>query len=192
MDLEQEEFVQATWDREVLPGQALEQWLFEGCTFRRCNFSGASFKGSRFFNCRFEHCDLSNAAFDNANLRAPLFSACKLIGVAWARTQRLDGPAFDDCLLNDGNFKGLKLPKLRLKDCVAKQTDFSTADLSGADFSGTDLTGSLFFKSDLSRADFRSARNYSLFVDQCTVKGAKFSYPEVMALLHGLEIVIGD
>lgn len=190
MDPDQDEFVRETWTKESLSGRDLGKRVFEECVFRHCRFNDASLKSSRFLDCRFEHCDLSNAAFDNATLRGPVFSDSKLVGVAWNRVQRLERPGFRDCVLNLGNFKGLALAKLALKDCVAKEADFSGADLREADFSGSDLAGSLFFHSDLRQADFRSARNYTLVPDQCKLTGARFSYPEVMALLHGLEIEI--
>jgi uncharacterized protein YjbI with pentapeptide repeats len=54
------------------------------------------------------------------------------------------------------------------------------------------LSASQFFKADLSQADFRAARNYSLVPGQCKLFKARFSYPEVMALLSALDIVIGS
>jgi uncharacterized protein YjbI with pentapeptide repeats len=63
--------------------------------------------------------------------------------------------------------------------------------LSEAVFTDSDLSASQFFKADLSQADFRGARNYMLVPGQCKLAKARFSYPEVMALLSALDIVIG-
>ncbi len=41
-------------------------------------------------------------------------------------------------------------------------------------------------------ADFRGARNYAIAADLNTLKQAKFSLPEAVALLHGLDIILED
>jgi uncharacterized protein YjbI with pentapeptide repeats len=57
-----------------------------------------------------------------------------------------------------------------------------------ANFTGTDLTDSLFLTTDLTEADLSSATNYQIDARQNTIQNARFSLPEAMSLLHGLDI----
>jgi uncharacterized protein YjbI with pentapeptide repeats len=68
--------------------------------------------------------------------------------------------------------------------------DFREADLSGASFGATDLSESLFSSTDLSEADLSRARNYSIAPGRNVLTQARFSLPEAMALLYGLDIVL--
>ena len=68
--------------------------------------------------------------------------------------------------------------------------DFRETDLSQADFAGTNLCDSLFLATDLTEADLSQARNYQIDPSQNTVRKAKFSLPEAMSLLYGLDIVL--
>jgi fluoroquinolone resistance protein len=58
--------------------------------------------------------------------------------------------------------------------------------LPGSDFSGSLLTGASFTKSDLSKADFRTAKDYFIDPSFTKIKGAKFALPEALALLTAL------
>lgn len=62
--------------------------------------------------------------------------------------------------------------------------------LKGADFSGTDLKKSTFQDCDLSKADFRGAKNYFISTESNKIKKAKFSMPEAVSLLGNLDIMI--
>ncbi len=68
--------------------------------------------------------------------------------------------------------------------------DFRETDLAQANFKGTDLADSLFVATDLTEADLSQARNYRIDPSQNIVKKAKFSLPEAMSLLYGLDIVL--
>jgi uncharacterized protein YjbI with pentapeptide repeats len=70
--------------------------------------------------------------------------------------------------------------------------DFSDANLEKADFRGTDLEKSIFRNTDISGANFVGAKNYYISPQYNRLKGAKFSLPEAMSLLYGLEIVLED
>jgi uncharacterized protein YjbI with pentapeptide repeats len=84
----------------------------------------------------------------------------------------------------------LKLPGIKLIDCEAKEVDFIETDLTNGVFKKTDLENSQFFKTNLSGADFSSARNYSIDVRNNILKKTRFSMPEALALLDGLDIII--
>ena len=77
-----------------------------------------------------------------------------------------------------------------MTNCTAKEADFTEADLRGGIFTGGDFEGSFFSKTNLEGADFRDAKNYSIDVRYAKVKKAKFSLPEGLSLLSGLEVSI--
>ena len=85
---------------------------------------------------------------------------------------------------------GVKLEKFKAADCVIKEADFSEAKLIKASFSGSDLERTNFHRADLTNVDFSGAKNYRIDVRETAVKGAKFSMPEVLELLHALDIKI--
>jgi uncharacterized protein YjbI with pentapeptide repeats len=87
-------------------------------------------------------------------------------------------------------FIGLKLRKLVLTKCSAKEVEFSEADLTSADLRGTDLTKSRFQQTNLMRANFEGATNYSIDLATNKITKARFSLPEALSLLYGLDIVL--
>jgi uncharacterized protein YjbI with pentapeptide repeats len=60
----------------------------------------------------------------------------------------------------------------------------------GADFGKSDLTGSTFHNSNLSKANFIGAINYSINPLTNKLSKAKFSKPEALSLLDHLDIII--
>jgi uncharacterized protein YjbI with pentapeptide repeats len=75
-------------------------------------------------------------------------------------------------------------------ECVAKGVDFADADLSQADCGHTDFGESRFLHTDLTEADFVGATNYAIAPNLNVLKRTKFSLPEAMSLLYGLEIIL--
>ena len=84
----------------------------------------------------------------------------------------------------------MKPPRLKIINCEAKEVDFIETDLTGGVFTGTDFEGSRFFKTNLTNADFKGARNYMIDARNNTLKKTKFSLPEALSLLNGLDIII--
>ncbi|MCJ8155237.1 pentapeptide repeat-containing protein [Chryseobacterium sp. SSA4.19] len=70
------------------------------------------------------------------------------------------------------------------------EVDFSECDLSNASFGYCDLSGAIFDKTNLEKADFRMAVNYSIEPAQNRLKKAKFSLSEVHGLLSHLGVEI--
>jgi uncharacterized protein YjbI with pentapeptide repeats len=180
--------------REVaLGGSALASCDFEECRFVRCDFSESEARACRFAECTFEHCDLSLIRLSRSTFSACRFEDSKIIGVnwteaAWPATRLWVPVCFERCVLNHSTFLGLELREVRIIECTAHDVDFREADLARADFSGTDLTGSLFTNTKLTGADLRSARNYRIDPRENALKGARFSLPEAISLLNGLDI----
>ena len=67
---------------------------------------------------------------------------------------------------------------------------FGDCNLSNSKFSSCHLSGTEFFRCDLTGTDFENADGYTVDLSNCQLKGAVFSYPEVVNLLNGLGIVI--
>ena len=74
--------------------------------------------------------------------------------------------------------------------CAAKEVRFYETDMSDGIFTDTDFQGSTFFKTNLSRADFRRAKNYTIDLRNNVLKNACFSLPDVLSLLYSLDILI--
>jgi fluoroquinolone resistance protein len=186
-------FKNVRWD-----GRELARITFEDCRFNGCSFKETAFLSCRFQNCVFEKCDLSLAKVDKSIFTHTRFEDSKLIGVEWVNAswakkeiQRLlQSIDFTRCVLNYSTFMGLTLEKMVLKKCTAKEVDFTNADLRQADCTFTDFENSPFIHTDLSEADLRGATHYMINPLVNTLKKAKFSLPEAMALLYSLEIEI--
>jgi len=97
---------------------------------------------------------------------------------------------FINSQLDYSNFRFLKLAKIKMVKCQAKEVDFIETDLSGGDFRETDFEKSRFFKTNLSHADFKGARNYLIDPANNVLKKTRFSLPEAMGLLQGLDIIL--
>lgn len=173
-------------------GATLENLRFEDCRFEHCDFSEATLRDCRFRDCEFADCHLSLARLPGSQFGAR-FVDSKLVGIDWTLAHwpaiRLDaGIAFERCALNDSSFFGLSLRELAVVECRAHDVDFTEADLEDADFRHSDLRGAVFRRTRLARADFREATDYRIDVFLNDIKHAKFSLPEAVALLHGLDI----
>ncbi len=182
-----------TFEGVLLERREITSSIFHECTFVRCTFSESTFRDCRFVHCAFKECDLSLLQVPASTFTSTKFHKSKIIGVnwtqsAWSKTDLGLPLAFNDCAMNHSTFIGMSLKGIQVKNCVAKDVDFREADLKGANFSGSDLEKSLFGNTDLTEADFRGARNYHINPSQNTLQGAKFSMPEAISLLYGLDI----
>jgi fluoroquinolone resistance protein len=190
---EEQVFKNAAWDQQELAGI-----MFQQCRFSNCSFKEAILCSCRFQHCTFEKCDLSLVKVDKSIFSNTRFDNSKLVGVAWTSAswakkeiQRLQRSIdFTRCVLNYSTFMGLTLEKMTLRQCTAKEVDFSQANLKQADCTFTDFEKSLFLHTDLSAADLRGASNYAINPLANTLKKAKFSLPEALALLDSMDIEI--
>ena len=168
---------------------------FYECTFINCSFVETLFRACRFNNCTFLHCDLSLVRVPGCLFSATRFEDCKVIGVDWTQADwaaaRIGDPiGFWRCVISHSTLIGLSLRRLQIVDCTAVNVDFREADLSQADFGATDLSESLFSDTNLTEADLSRARNYTIAPGRNVLTEARFSLPEAMALLYGLDIVL--
>ena len=180
-----QEFSKLSSEKETVKSRRFEECEFNGCIFVDCRFEKCS-----FINCRFNGCILSAIVPLDSRFIGVTFAKSKAIAIDWAKAQKLQGLVFDSCQIDYSNFRLLRIPKIKMTNCVAKEVEFIETDLSGGDFRNTDFEGSRFIRADLSEADFRGARNYFIDVKNTTLKNSRFSLPEALALLNSLDIVI--
>lgn len=179
-----------------LAGAKISRSDFDSCIFERCNFTEAVLSHCRFTKCRFTTCDLSLVNVGNSRFVDVEFVDSKLIGVDWTaigstKTDRmLFAATFERCALDYGSFYGLTLRKLC--NCSAKEVEFSEASMAEADCRRTDFAGARFWKTDLRGANFAGAAGYAIDPAGNKVKRARFSYPEVTALLAAFDVIIDD
>lgn len=184
-DYVEQAFAGLTWTQEVVTAVT-----FEECTFTDCNFSETQFKRCTFRDCRFNDCDLTLLDVDYSAFQRTEFEACKLIGVNWAKAGRIQRIAFENCNLSYNTFMELDLTRAMLTHCLAKEATFAETDLTKANCTHTDFSDSRFIHTNLTEADFRGARNYAIKAAENTFKQTRFSLPEAIALLDGLDIIL--
>ncbi len=186
----------AAYEHETFKGlkqEGLEMTAvdFYDVLFDGCNFQKAAFLECKFEKCRFVNCDLSLAKFQDASFPDTEFDGCKMLGIDWTQTAKsFFTVGFARCILNDSRFVGANLRRVKMVDCLAKRADFEAADLSDADCEMTDFEGANFLKTELTRADFRQAKNYSIDPSVNKLKKAKFTLPEALSLLAYLDITV--
>lgn len=183
-------YIKETFNKVTVSDENLISRIFEECQFDNCSFTNCKIDRCKFINCRFDSCILSAVTPINSRFQDPRFFRCKLMGMDWTRTADLSEPDFVECQLDYSNFKLLKLPGIKMVNCEAKEVDFIETDLSKGDLRQTNFENSRFFKTNLSSADFRGAKNFSIDVKVNMLKKTRFSLPEALLLLNNLDIVI--
>ncbi|MBV4365547.1 pentapeptide repeat-containing protein [Erwinia phyllosphaerae] len=191
------EYFDDAFSRLDLSSALIKDAIFEDCEFSHCNFTSAHFSRCKFINCTFMHCNLSMMEISGTRINESSFNECKLSGIDWTRAY---WPAFNvdpelsfaKCILTNASFFGLTLQGLKLIECKLHEVDFRECDLSSAEITGCDLAGSLFSNTNLRGADFTDSWNFNINVLNNLVARAKFSRPEAVSLLEGLDIDLVD
>lgn len=180
-----------TFDKIDFTHTTLEKGEYEKCVFTNCNFSESSLAAINFSNCEFKNCNLSMVKLDKTTLREVKFKDCKQLGILFEKCNEfLFAIHLDNCILNHSSFFKLSLKKMKFKNCVLQEVDFSEADLTAAIFENCDLQGATFDKTILERADFRTARNFSIDPEANSIRKAKFTLEGVTGLLNKYSIDI--
>jgi fluoroquinolone resistance protein len=183
-------YLKKTFNKINVSDETLSRKVFEDCLFDHCDFLNCTMDNCKFINCRFEYCILSDVIPLDCRFQEPQFFRCKLMGMDWTRTLELREPDFQECRLDYSNFRLLKIPKTKMVNCEAREVAFIETDLNKSDFRLTDFEHSRFFKSDLTCADFKGAKNYSIDIKNNILKKTRFSLPEALMLLDSLDIII--
>ena len=178
------------WIKQSFTEEDIQSRVFEECEFNNCSFIGCNFDNTKLLNCKFVDCDLSNIILLDCRFTDVQFVKCKAIGSDWTKIQKIQKLSFSECLLNYSNFRQLALPGIKMVKCEAKEVDFIEADLSGGNFDKTDFDQSIFLKTNLTKADFSNAINYSIDINTNTLGKTRFSLPEALSLLASSDIIV--
>ncbi|MFA6522858.1 MAG: pentapeptide repeat-containing protein [Candidatus Peribacteraceae bacterium] len=190
---ERQDYSEEQFENMNLIGEEITGKEFEQCSFRKCRFLQCTFTRCRFIDCTFSESMLSAIKFIECSFMETVFQDCKAIGINWTRAGKtLRGLQFIDSDLSQSVFCYLKLPQLVMKRCIAKNVDFSETDCAKADFEGTDFERSIFLRTNLTETNFKRAFNYTIDARSNILKKTKFSLPEAVSLLSGLDIVLDD
>ena len=190
MTLEEKSYFNEKFTNLSFSGETIEARGFEECEFSRCSFINCKLEKCKFLKCRFNECILSAINPSNSRFNEVNFASSKVIGFDWTKAGKIEDLEFTDCQINYSNFRMLKLPNIKIVNCEAQEADFIEADLSKGIFKNTDFVKSQFFKTNLTEADFRGARNYFIDVRNNTLKRARFSLPVALVLLESLDIIL--
>jgi fluoroquinolone resistance protein len=184
------EYVDRAFDAIDLKKVVISQSEFQSCDFNRCNLSQSVFIGCRFDDCTFQACDLSLVKFKEVHLRNSTFVGSKLVGIDWTGIAKTFSADFSDCVLNLSNFSAMNLKKRKIVNCIAHEVSFAECNMTECDCKLTDFAGSVFSKTNLTKANFTDARNYTIDVRANTTTKMKLSLPEALSLLETLGIII--
>jgi fluoroquinolone resistance protein len=188
-------FIKSTYYKEKFTALSFTVEKVETVTFDECIFTDCRFVDCKFEKCVFIECEFQQSVFSaidpiGSRLLHPEFFQCKVIGVDWSKASKLENMSFTECQIDYSNFSSLQLPRTKMVNCSAKEVRFTETNLSDGVLTDTDFQESTFFKTNLSRADFRRAKNYNIDVTNNIIRSARFSLPEALSLLYGLDIVI--
>lgn len=188
-----EEYFDVTYDATDEADARLTTVGFEDCVFEGLTLESTRLVHCSFVDCVFRDCDFGVLVADDCVWRDVGFERCRMQGVDW-RAPGVGGLGnqlrFDGCFLRYGVFMAAQLPRVEFAACDLRETEFSDADLTGASFAQCDLSGARFQNARLTGADFRGAQGYDLDVTTKLLKGARFSMPEAVRLLNGLDITV--
>ena len=100
--------------------------------------------------------------------------------------------SFDSCKLDHSSFYKLKLKKTIFKNNQLHEVDFTGCDLSSSTFDYCDFLNATFDRTNLEKADFRTATHYRIDPDKNSIRKAKFSQPGLAGLLAKYDILISQ
>lgn len=168
---------------------------FYGCTFKNCLFDNSFINDCAFSECKFYDCTFKSMTFMDCEVHLCEFYDSNLIGINWddfTDGQR-DGFAdpiekMENCLCKSNVFPGLNFAKCNFKKSQIIESSFLNCNLKEADFNSCNLDNTTFSDCECSKADFRNSTGWVIPLTSNSIKGARFSFPEVVNLLNGLGI----
>lgn len=191
----EKQFYQGESFRSFDPGEVLKDADFDDCHFENCRWLGLRVENCSFNGCTFSHCNLSGVVFSFSRMKDAWLLGCAFRSMAWGSLQGR-GHVFQpfgkaqNCVFRYNDFSGMALAGFDFSDCSFEQSVFDNCKLMGTSFNGARLGRTAFSRSDLTGADFRNAEGYAIDLTNNTLKDARFSFPDVVALLDGTGIKI--
>ncbi|MBQ9709802.1 MAG: pentapeptide repeat-containing protein [Clostridia bacterium] len=179
----------------ALENKTLLNHEFEDCVFEGCSFVCTTFKGCVFKSCTFVRCRLADVKNEGSDFKECTFKGCNLLSISWAdvftRNSVMPSVArLEGCCIKYGVFSHVNFGKFDFSGNDVVDSMFSDCRLSRSSFKDCNLKFTEFLRCDITEADFRGASGYKVELATCKMKGARFSFPEVVNLLNGLGIEI--
>lgn len=183
------EFEDQVFSRQDIFSADLQDKIFEKCKFNHCTFLDCDFSGVEFADCSFENCSVGPVKVFDTSFRNVIFQNSKLVGVDFSKcSTSFFELHFLQSLVDTCNFSATKMTVSTLSDSTIRGCTFGETDLRKVIFQNCDLNGSAFHLAKLEKADFRTAKNYSINPASNKIKGALFSLPGAISLLHAFDI----
>ena len=173
----------------------LQDAEFNDCTFTGCRWDNVRVRNCTFLSCTFQHCSWSSVVFSFCQMRDAWFTGCAFRSIAWGGLQGRSalvqpfGKA-ERCEFRYNEFSGMSFVNFDFSGCRFGDCIFDECRLAGADFRGVPLGHTQFSRCDLQKADFREATDYAIDPSANQMQGARFSFPDVVALLNGFGLKI--
>jgi fluoroquinolone resistance protein len=183
-------YFQEKFGHLTMANELVKTVVFEECEFTTSSFTDCKFQKCKFLNCIFTDCILSAVIPMDSRFNEVNFIKCKAVGIDWTKAEQVRDINFTESQVNYSSFKLLKVSKIKMVKCEAREVDFTETDLSRGDFRNTDFEKSQFLKTNLSYADFSGAKNYDIDARNNTIKQTHFSLPEALSLLNSLDIIL--
>ncbi|MDQ3111488.1 MAG: pentapeptide repeat-containing protein [Bacteroidota bacterium] len=180
-----------TFEKVDYSNKELRQREFIHCVFKSCSFEKADLSGNDFLDCIFENCNMSLAKLAKTGLKNVSFKGCKLTGIDFTPCNDfLFTVSFTSCQMDYVAFQRKKMRKTLFNECSIKESHFTDVDLGESVFDQCELGGTFFQDNNLEKADFRTARNFTIDPEQNKMKKAKFSAGGLEGLLgkYGIEV----
>lgn len=173
----------------------LQDAEFNDCTFTGCRWDNVRVRNCTFLSCTFQHCSWSSVVFSFCQMRDAWFSGCAFRSIAWGGLQGRSalvqpfGKA-ERCEFRYNEFSGMTFVGFDFSSCRFGDCIFDDCRLAGANFRCVPLGRTQFSRCDLQKADFREATDYAIDPSANKMQGARFSFPDVVALLSGFGLKI--
>ena len=171
-----------------------ERRFYQGETFANYD-PGELLENAEFEDCMFDHCNFSGVVFSFTTMKDAWLLNSAFRSMTWGGLQGKSG-AFQpfgkikNCAFRYNDFSGMALNGFDWTGAELQQCTFDDTRLAGASFYGVRLGGTRFTRCDLQKADLRTAEEYAIDLETNKLKGARFSFPDVVRLLDGTGIVI--
>lgn len=177
-----------------LTEEILTDLEFVDCLFENCTLEGCKMDRCRFTDCTFIGCSILNLKTERSYMTSCKFAHCDLTGINWGDLMSggylIPIEQLDHCRLKYNQFVEMNFVKFDFSSSSITASMFADCNLTSGNFSKCDLDRTEFFRCNLSKADFRLASGYQIDTSVNQLKGARFSFPEVVNLLNSLGIVI--
>ena len=184
-------FENKTYSKTDFTQSLLDKGDYENCIFEHCNFLHSDFSKTKFIDCTFTACNLSMIQLGDSVFRDCRFTECKMLGLHFEDCNEYGlSILLSNCVLNHSSFYQTKMKGVRFNGCQLEEVDFTLCDLTQASFANCDLLNAKFENTMLEKTDFRTARNYSINPAMNKIRKARFSLPEVLALLDHYDIQV--